>query len=42
MRELAEIRGEPERVDQILKRYRMLERQAYATFVTDEAELMRH
>ncbi len=41
MRELAEIRGEPERADSILKRYRELERQVYATFVADEAKLMR-
>lgn len=42
MRELADIRGESERVDKILLRYRTLERQAFATFVADETELMRH
>ena len=39
MHELARRRGEPERAERILERYRTIEREVYATFVADKAAL---
>jgi rubrerythrin len=41
MREIAERRGDRDRVNRILERYRKIEREVYGTFVADEAEFMR-
>jgi bacterioferritin (cytochrome b1) len=40
MREIAEERGDEQRAAEILARYRAIEREVYATFAADEAELL--
>lgn len=41
LREIARAQGEERRADEVLKRYRDIEREVYATIAADEAELMR-
>ena len=41
MRELAREEGSEERADEILERYRKIDREVYATLAADEVELMR-